>query len=195
MPTDTPPVPTDASSAALTPSQAAKLLGVHANSVRSWCDEYADVLSESARSRPRLLQPSDVAVLQLVHSLRAEGHSRSVVLERLRQMPAADRQQPYIDAAPAAVPVQATETPVAPPAAQLVPVDVSAVLVDLATLVDSRATATQEDVRRTQEAVSRVDDRLRKLETQRSVWLGVAVGLVAGLVLGVILAAVLLLRP
>ena len=182
MPTDTPPVPTDASSAVLTPAQAARLLGVHVNTIRLWTGEYADVLSESARSRPRLLQPRDVALLQLVHSLRAEGLPRSAVLERLRQTPTADIQQPYIDAAPVA-----TETPTAPPVAQLVPIDVSAVLVDLAALVDSRTTAVQEDVKR-------VDERLRRLETQRSVWLGVAVGVAVGLVLGVILAAVLLLR-
>jgi DNA-binding transcriptional MerR regulator len=158
---------------------------VHVNTIRLWTGEYADMLSDSARSRPRLLQPRDVAVLQLVHSLRAEGLPRSAVLERLRQTPTADIQQPWLDAAPAVT--EATETPVAPPVAQLVPVDVSAVLVDLAALVDSRATATQE-------AVSRVDERLRRLETQRSVWLGVAVGVAVGLVLGVILAAVLLLR-
>ena len=126
-------------------------------------------------------------MLQLVHSLRAEGLSRSDVLERLRQTPTADIQQPWLDAAPA-VPAVATETPVAPPVAQLVPVDVSALMTDLAVLVDSRATATQE-------TVSRIDERLRRLETQRTLWIGVAVGLVAGLVLGVILAAALLLRP
>lgn len=158
---------------------------MHANSVRSWCDEYADVLSASASARPRLLRASDVAVLQLVAQLRSEGLSRSAVLERLQQMPVADRTAPYIDAAP--VPAEATETPVAPPAAQLVPVDVSALMTDLAVLVDSRATATQEDVRR-------MDARLQRLERQRSVWLGVAVGLVAGVALGVILAAVLLWR-
>ena len=183
MPTDT---PTDASGGVQTPAQAARLLGVHANSVRSWCDEYADVLSESARSRPRLLTPSDVAVLQLVHSLRAEGLPRSAVLERLKQTPVADRTAPYIDAVPA-LPAEATETPVAPPVAQLVPVDVSALMTDLAVLVDSRATATQE-------TVSRIDERLRRPEAQRTLWIGVAVGLVLGVALGIILAAVLLLR-
>lgn len=160
------------------------MLGVHVNTIRLWTGEYADVLSESARRRPRLLTVHDVAVLQLVHSLRAEGLPASAVLERLRQTPTADIAQPYIDAAPVAT-VAPTETPTAPTVAQLVPVDVSAVLVDLATLVDSRTTATQE-------AIARVDERLRKIETQRSVWLGVAVGLVLGVALGVILAAVLL---
>ena len=178
--------PTDASRGTYTPSQAAQLLGVHVNTVRSWCTEYADVLSDGARSRPRLLSASDVAVLQLVQTLRAENLPRSAVLERLRQTPTAELQQPYIDAAPA-VAVQPTDAPTETPTAPLVPLDVSATLVDLAMLVDSRTTATQE-------AVSRVDERLRRLEAQRMVWLGVAVGLLVGLALGVILAAVLLLR-
>ena len=183
MPTDT---PTDATRGAYTPSQAAALLGVHVNTVRQWTAEFADVLSDGARSRPRLLSPADLAVLQLVQQLRAENLPRSEVLQRLRQTPLADRQQPFIEAAPA-VAVQPTETPTDSPTAPLVPLDVSATLVDLAMLVDSRTTATQD-------SVSRLDARLQRLEAQRSVWLGVAVGLVVGLVLGVILAAVLLLQ-
>lgn len=180
----TPETSTDASRGTYTPSQAAQLLGTHVNTVRQWVDAYADVLSDGARSRPRLLSPGDVAVLQLVQTLRADGLPRSEVLQRLRQTPRADIAQPYIDAAPATPTDGPTETPTAP-AAQLVPVDVSAVLVDIAALVDSRTTAAQEDVKR-------IDERLRTLEAQRSVWLGVAVGLLAGLVLGVIVAAVLL---
>lgn len=182
MPTDT---PTDASRGAYTPSQAAQLLGVHVNTVRSWCGEYAAVLSDGARSRPRLLSPGDVAVLQLVQQLRAENLPRSEVLQRLRQTPTADLQQPWLDAAPA-VAVQPTGAPTETPTAPLAPpLDVSAVLVDIAALVDSRTTATQEDVRR-------IDERLRTLEAQRLLWIGAAVGLLAGLALGVIAAAVLL---
>ena len=182
--------PTDASRGTYTPSQAAQLLGVHVNTVRSWCTEYADVLSDGARSRPRLLSASDLAVLQLVQTLRAENLPRSEVLQRLRETPTADRQQPWLDVAPA-VAVQPTDSPTETPTAQLVPLDVSAVLVDIATLVDRRATATQEAIQRLDE---RTSERLRRLETQRSVWLGVVVGLLVGLALGVILAAVLLLR-
>ena len=100
--------PTDASRGTQTPAQVAALLGVHPNTVRAWCGEFADVLSDSARSRPRLLSPSDVAVLQLVAQLRAEGLTYSEVLQRLRETPRADIAQPYIDAAPA-VPAQPTE--------------------------------------------------------------------------------------
>ena len=179
--------PTDASRGTQTPSQVAALLGVHVNTVRAWCTEYAAVLSDGARSRPRLLSPGDVAVMQLVQTLRAENLPRSAVLERLRQTPTAELQQPYIDAAPAvsATPAQPTDSPTETPTAALAPLDVSATLVDLAMLVDSRTTATQEDVRR-------IDVRLRTLEAQRLLWIGAAVGLLAGLALGVIVAAVLL---
>jgi DNA-binding transcriptional MerR regulator len=177
-------MPTDAPRGVLTPSQAARLIGVHVNTVRSWCDEYGAVLSDAAHGRPRLLTPPDVAVLQLVHQLRAEGLPRSAVLERLRQTPTADRTTPFVDADPATA-AQPTETPAAPPVASLAPLDVSAVLVDIAALVDSRTTATQE-------TVSRIDARLRRLEAQRMVWLGVAVGLLVGLALGLIAAALLL---
>ena len=146
------------------------------------------MLSDGARSRPRLLSASDVAVLQLVQTLRAENLPHSEVLERLRQTPTAELQQPYIDAAPA-VAVQPTDAPTETLTAPLVPLDVSATLVDLATLVDRRATSTQEAIQRLDE---RTSTRLQRLETQRSVWLGVAVGLLAGLALGVIAATVLL---
>lgn len=169
---------------ALTPAQVAKLLDVHANTIRQWTSEYSEVLSTSAQARPRLLLPSDAAVLQLVQQLRAEGIAPSDVLERLRQTPASDRTAPYVDAAPA-VPAQATETPTAPPVTSLAPVDVSAVLLDVATLVDTRLTATQEDIRR-------LDARVARTETQRLLWTGVAIGVALGLVLGVILATVLL---
>ena len=173
--------PTDASRGTQTPAQVAALLGVHPNTVRAWCGEFADVLSDSARSRPRLLSPSDVAVLQLVAQLRAEGLTYSEVLQRLRETPRADIAQPYIDAAPA-VPAQPTETPTDSPTAPLAPLDVSAMLT---ALVDSRTEAQAETLRS-------VDARLQRLEAQRLLWIGAAVGLVAGLVLGVIAAAVLL---
>ena len=176
--------PTDASRGTQTPAQAAARLGIHVNTVRAWCDEYAAMLSDGARSRPRLLSPADLAVLQLVQQLRAENVSRSAVLERLRQTPTADLQQPYIDGAPA-VAAQPTDSPTETPTAPLAPLDVSAVLADLVTLVDSRAASAQEDVRR-------LETRVGRLETQRTLWLGVAVGVAVGIMLGVIAAAVLL---
>lgn len=179
--------PTVAHSGLHTPSQAAQLLGVHVNTVRAWCTEYSEVLTPGAHSRPRLLSPSDLAVLQLVRSLRAENLPRSEVLARLRQTPAADIQQPYIDAAPS-VSETPTDGPTETPTAPLAPLDVSAVVTNLALLVDSRTAAVHE-------SVSRIDERLHTLERQRTLWIGVAVGLAVGLALGVIVAASLLLRP
>ena len=170
--------PTDASRGTQTPAQVAALLGVHTNTVRAWCSEYSEVLSDGARRRPRVLSASDVAVMQLVQSLRAEGLSRSAVLDRLRQTPTADLQQPWLDAAP----TQPTDSPTETPTAPLAPLDVSAMLT---AIVDSRTEAHAETLRS-------VDARLQRLEAQRTLWVGVAVGLVAGLVLGVIAAAVLL---
>lgn len=170
--------PTDASRGTQTPAQVAAVLGVHVNTVRAWCSEFADVLSPGARRRPRVLSPGDVAVMQLVQTLRAEGLSRSEVLDRLRQTPTAELQQPYIDAAPAMPTDSPTETSTAP----LAPLDVPALLT---ALVDSRTEAQAETLRS-------VDARLQRLEAQRTLWIGVAVGLLAGLALGVIAAAILL---
>ena len=119
-----------------------------------------------------------MAVLQLVQQLRAENLPRSEVLQRLRQTPTADLQQPWLDAAP----TQPTDSPTETPTAPLAPLDVSAMLT---AIVDSRTEAQAETLRS-------VDARLQRLEAQRTLWVGVAVGLVAGLVLGVIAAAVLL---
>lgn len=83
---------------AYTPAQAAQLLSVHPNTVRQWCSQFADVLSESATARPRLLRESDIATLQIAAQLRSEGMAVADVLLRLRQVPIADRQSPTIDA-------------------------------------------------------------------------------------------------
>ncbi len=168
----------------LTPKQVAQQLDVHANTVRLWCGEFADVLSDSARGRPRLFTPPDVAILQRVKDMRAEGLSRSEVLERLRQTPTADLQTPYIDAK-SPTPATPTETPTEAHIAPLVAVDVTSVLSEL--LESTRSAATQEDVKR-------IDERLHKLEAQRLIYIGAVAGLVAGVALGVIVA-LLLLRP
>ena len=84
----------------LTPAQVAKRLGVHVNTVRSWTVAYGDVLSDGARSRPRLLSPSDVATLQLVQQLHADGLSPGETLQRLRDTPPADRTAPFVDHEP-----------------------------------------------------------------------------------------------
>ena len=169
----------------LTPAQVARRLGVHVNTVRSWTSEYADVLSDGAKSRPRLLSPSDVATLQLVQTLRAEGLSPSDVLQRLRETPPADRTAPFVDGAP--TPTEAaTETPTTSLAHPL-PSDLAA----LAALL--RDMPTQEDVKSVSARVARLETQQETQYTQRLLWAGVAVGLVLlGVAVGVIVAFVLL---
>lgn len=159
-----------------TPAQAAQLIGVHPNTIRQWCSQFADVLSPDATGRPRLLRDSDIATLQIASQLRSEGISVADVLSRLREIPVVDRQTPHVDAT-----TQPTEDSTQLPA----PVDVSALLTDLAVMVDGRVTQVGERLRT-------VDERLAKVETQRSVWTGVAIGIAIGVVLGVIVAAILL---
>lgn len=165
-----------------TPAQAAKILDVHANTVRAWCTEFADVLSDDATGRPRLLRDSDIATLQVAAAMRSEGISVPDVLVRLREIPAADRQSPTIDAV--STHVDASSKPTDDSTQLPAPVDVSALLTDLAVMVDGRVTQVADDVRR-------VDERLARVETQRSVWLGVAVGIAVGVVIGAIIVAVL----
>lgn len=153
-----------------TPAQAAAILNVHANTVRAWTREYADVLSDSARGRPRLLTPRDVALMQIVVQLRAEGVAPDVVLGRLREVPDNSLQQPYIDVtAPAVEDSTAPTLPTAPAT-----IDASLVLRDIASLVDARTSQMTQDVRK-------LDERVRQLESRRTLWVGVAIGLVLGL--------------
>lgn len=166
-----------------TPAQAAQLIGVHPNTIRQWCSQFADVLSPDATGRPRLLRESDIATLQIASQLRSEGISVADVLSRLREIPVADRQSPTVDVA--STPVDTTMTPTEGSTQLPAPVDIGAVLADFATVVDGRVSAVQEDVRR-------VDERLTQIEKVRSVWLGVAIGVAVGVTLGVILAAILL---
>lgn len=139
------------------------------------------MLSPSANGRPRLLTQRDVAVLQLVSQLRTQGLTTPDVLTRLRDVPDEDIQQPYIDATDATMPaVPASSVPTAPAVAVA---DMASVLRELASVVDTRTATVTQDVRL-------LDERLRRLESRRTLWLGVAVGLI----LGVLVAAAVFVR-
>lgn len=167
-----------------TPATAAVVLGVHANTVRAWTREYADVLSDSAQGRPRILTPRDVALLQHVAQLRADGLTQDAIIARLRDVPDADIQQPYIEAtASSATPTETPTVPASPTA------DVTLVLREFSSLLDTRTADVTSDVRQ-------LDARLRRLETrntaQRGVLLGVLLGVAVGIVFGVLLAVLAL---
>lgn len=149
-----------------TPAQAATMLNVHANTVRAWTREYSDVLSDSANGRPRLLTRRDLAIMQIIVSLRADGLAPNVVLERLRQLPETDTRQPYIEAY-----TEPTLPNVAPAT-----VDTSIVLRDITALVDTRTSKLAQEMRQ-------MDTRLRQLETRRTLAIGILIGFTLGLMI------------
>lgn len=183
--------------AVYTPAAAASVVGVHPNSIRDWCKQYASHLSAGANppaGQPRQLSPVDVARLQLVAQWRADGHPVETVAERLAQLPENDPPQPYIQPDPG------QESPTAPqisdrsspssdaaiaPHSQPTAVDVSAVMHDLAVLVDSRHD-------RTVERLTAIDERLAAIEQRRHGLVMLAVGLGLGVLVTAV--AVLLVR-
>ena len=155
------------------PASAARIVGVHANSIRQWCNTYAPLLSDAATHTPRKLSGRDVATLQAVKQLRDEGYDVDAILYRLQQVPDSDLRQPHIDA---------TEPPQQPtvgnPTLLPVPVD------------SGTATAVQI----ASERLSQLDARLSRLERQRSIVAAAIVGAIAGaalVALGIFIASML----
>ena len=160
-----------------TPAQAAALVGVHANSIRTWTDEYRDVLSPGATTRPRHLTPGDVATLQHVAAYRAAGLSSTDILQRLREMPPDALQQPTIAAAEESQAI----APATPPDA------LTAALTALAASIATERTApavAADDFEREQESTRAEIARLRLAV--------IVVGAVVGLLVFVLIVAVLL---
>ena len=165
------------------PSTAAKAANVHPNTIRGWTEQYAEFLSPGSQERPRRYTPADVAVFQAIEDMRRQAIEIDEILQRLRQIPEADLQQPSIETA--SVAPETTKTG-------------SAEVFDL-----EAATGASPAILAVRElasvATSRIDDvnrRLDSLEKQRSnTWfaiVGFALG--AGVVLIAILIVLMLLR-
>ena len=156
------------------PASAARIVGVHPNSIRQWTATYASLLSDAATHAPRKLSAQDVAVLQAVKQLRDEGYDVDAIIYRLSQVPDSDLRQPTIDA---------TGTPQQPTMA-----DSTAPLA----IVDSVAAVA---VQIASERLSQLDARLARLERQRSIVAAAILGAVAGallVALGIFIASLLL---
>lgn len=156
------------------PHDAAQVVGIHANSIRQWCETYAELLSDAAQEKPRKLTAQDVAVLQAVKAYRDEGFDPPAIIYRLSQVPDSDLRQPAIDA---------TQTPQQPTVGK-----------DTAPLaiVDSGVTTA---VQIASERLTQLDARLSRLERQRSIVAAAIVGAVAGaalVALGIFIASMLL---
>ena len=166
-----------------TPHSAAQVVGIGVSTVRLWCREYAEFLSPLAApaqaGTARTLLESDVATLQLVKELRErEKLDTAGVRERLRQIPAVERQHPYIES-PTAAPAPASESPqdAAPPrpAAQL-PV----LRADVSAAVDERlATILERQESMGKDIASMRSERHGALMLAAGVGIGVIVMLVA----------------
>ena len=169
------------------PKAAAQVVGIGASTVRNWAGEYAEFLSPTANpgdGQPRSFTESDLAVLQVVKELRTrEALTAEQVLHRLRELPAGDLQQPYIEA-----PEQPAESP--QDAQQPRPdVQLPAVRVDVATLIDSRFATLLEQ----QQSMSR-DIASMRSERHGAIMLAVGVG-IGVIVMLVAIGLVVLMLP
>ena len=66
-----------------TPSQVATRLDVSTNTIRRWCEQYADHLSEEANGRPRIFSEQDIAVFEYVAACRTDGMTPDDIGQRL----------------------------------------------------------------------------------------------------------------
>ena len=127
-----------------TPHSAAQVVGIGVSTVRLWCRQYAEFLSDLAApaqaGQSRTLLESDIATLQLVKDLRErEKLDTNGIKERLRQIPVGERSQPYIEAPG----VEQPAAPEAPVAAQPVrhAAQLPALRADVSAAIDERLAA------------------------------------------------------
>ena len=87
---------------AYNPSDVGRLLGVHGNTIRQWCREFAPWLSFGAnppRGTYRMLSADDVAVLRHVADMsRLQRMPLPAIAAALAQMPAEDLRAPIVEA-------------------------------------------------------------------------------------------------
>ena len=142
------------SSETFSPTQAAKQTGVPLSTLRVWCGQYAEFLSETASpgpSVPRRLTMADCETLRAISRMRDNGLEPAQIVTRLRDNPSEALQTPL------AAPTDAPQQPTAIISAQSAPdalasfvVASDARLADVAKRVESldRRLAASEDTRR-----------------------------------------------
>lgn len=94
-----------------TVTEAAAVVGVSTSQIRNWCTQFADYLSAQATppaGQSRTLTAADVATLQRVAELRAQGVDYALIPAELTTLDPGEL-VPYVDPAPAAV--QASPAP------------------------------------------------------------------------------------
>ena len=165
------------------PTQAAAMVGVSASTIRAWCKEFSDYLSDNANPQPgtdRALLPGDVAILQKVKELREGGAGIVDILQALTESPT-EALQPYIDSAvthPPPLPITPTESPQQGPQA----IELYATVLQSVGALQARMDALQAQ-----------QDSQAQAATGRVTLF--AVGVLVGLVLALIVVGVLWLLP
>lgn len=125
-----------------TPTAAAGIVGISVSSLRNWCAQFADHLSPDAHpptGHERKLSAQDLAILQRVKELRAQGMETAAIKGTL-QTEDTTALQPYIDVAPQppTAPAVSEATPQLQPATEL--------LQTLQTLADERYSAVEQRI-------------------------------------------------
>jgi len=65
------------------PSHVSARLDVSTNTIRRWCNQYAEHLSPEANARPRTFSEQDIAVLDYVSACRKDGMPQADIAQRL----------------------------------------------------------------------------------------------------------------
>ena len=157
-----------------TPTAAAALVGVSVSSLRNWCRDFADNLSEGARpptGTERKLTAQDIAILQRVKELRAQGMATGEIKTTLQVEDTTDL-QPYVDVAPI-TPAPVATTPTESPQS-------SELALQVVSIVNEQITAIQ----------ARIEGMERKQASTINTFL---LGLVAGLLLALVAGVLFLL--
>ena len=165
-----------------TPTAAAALVGVSVSSLRNWCRDFADNLSEGASpptGTERKLTAQDIAILQRVKDLRGQGMTTDDIKAALQTEDVTALQPPYIDVQPTAAlqptpPVKAAEGPQ--------PIELYATVLQSVGALQARMDALQ----------AQQDSQARAATGRVTLF---AVGVLVGLVLALIVVGVLWPAP
>lgn len=136
-----------------TPTAAAGIVGISVSSLRNWCAQFADHLSPEAHpptGQERKLSAQDLAILQRIKDLRAQGMETAAIKATL-QTEDTTALQPYIDVAP--------QPPTAPAVTAVAPIEqpaTEALQIAFTTITERIASIEQRIETRDKENASRI---------------------------------------
>lgn len=161
-----------------TPTAAAALVGISVSTLRNYCSQFKGLLSPEAAppaGQERRLSDQDIAVLQRVKEMRAQGMDTANIVATL-QGEDAGALQPYIDSTTTDLQAPPSPTEPAPPPAQAV--ELYSAIVAHTTALQARLDAMQQQI----------DSQARQGASRVTL---VALGFLAGLTIALIIIGVL----